>query len=77
MHSKPPADVHRADAQYLYRDAQGFVFMDNESFEQTAVSADILGQAILLALVIGIIGGALPAIKAARMPLIKAMRAMS
>ena len=41
------------------------------------VSADILGQAILLALVIGIIGGALPAIKAARMPLIKAMRAMS
>jgi elongation factor P len=28
------ADVHRADGQYLYRDGTGYVFMDNESFEQ-------------------------------------------
>ena len=28
------ADVRRGDGQYLYRDANGFIFMDNESFEQ-------------------------------------------
>jgi elongation factor P len=38
------ADVHRADAQYLYREAQGYVFMDNESFEQHSVSAETLGD---------------------------------
>lgn len=38
------ADVHRADAQYLYRDSQGYVFMDNESFEQHTVSGNVLGD---------------------------------
>ena len=38
------ADVHRADAQYLYRDSQGYVFMDNESFEQHTVAGEILGD---------------------------------
>ncbi|MFK7819317.1 MAG: elongation factor P [Planctomycetaceae bacterium] len=28
------ADVHRSDGVYSYRDGNGFVFMDNESFEQ-------------------------------------------
>jgi len=28
------ADVHRGEGQYLYRDAAGYTFMDNESFEQ-------------------------------------------
>jgi elongation factor P len=34
------ADVHKSDAQYLYRDASGYVFMDNESFEQYTIPAE-------------------------------------
>lgn len=28
------ADVRKSDGQYLYKDAQGYVFMDTETFEQ-------------------------------------------
>jgi elongation factor P len=28
------ADVHKSEGQYLYKDANGYVFMDNETFEQ-------------------------------------------
>jgi elongation factor P len=38
------ADVHRSDGQYLYRDANGFVFMDNETFEQYTLSEEVCGD---------------------------------
>jgi putative ABC transport system permease protein len=41
------------------------------------ITADIVTQAGLLAMIIGLIGGAIPALKAARMPLLQAMRARS
>lgn len=34
------ADVHRSDGQYLYRDAQGYTFMDNDTFEQHTLPAE-------------------------------------
>ena len=40
------ADVHRGDGQYLYRDASGYVFMDNESYEQYTLEADVCGEQI-------------------------------
>ena len=40
------ADVHRGDGQYLYRDASGYVFMDNESYEQHTLEADVCGDQI-------------------------------
>ena len=39
------ADVHKSEGQYLYRDANGYVFMDNESFEQYTLPADTCGDA--------------------------------
>lgn len=38
------ADVHRGEGQYLYRDANGFVFMDNETFEQYTLSEEACGD---------------------------------
>ncbi|MBW3541646.1 MAG: elongation factor P [Planctomycetes bacterium] len=40
------ADVHRSEGQYLYRDANGYVFMDNETFEQHTLSEDLCGDAM-------------------------------
>ena len=40
------ADVHRGDGQYLYRDASGYVFMDNESYERHTLEADVCGDQI-------------------------------
>ena len=34
------ADVRRGEGQYLYRDSNGYVFMDNETFEQDAMSVE-------------------------------------
>ncbi len=34
------ADVHRANGQYLYRDSNGFVFMDDETFEQDTLPTE-------------------------------------
>jgi elongation factor P len=39
------ADVHRAEGQYLYRDASGFVFMDTESYEQYTLPTEACGTA--------------------------------
>ena len=39
------ADVRRSDGQYLYRDGNGFVFMDNESFEQYSLDSTSIGKA--------------------------------
>jgi elongation factor P len=38
------ADVSDADMQYMYSDAQGYVFMDKTSFEQYTVSTAVLGD---------------------------------
>lgn len=38
------ADVDNSNAQYLYNDGAVFYFMDEESFEQHEVAADIVGD---------------------------------
>jgi len=38
------ADVRRNDAQYLYKDAGGYVFMDQDSFEQHSIAAETVGD---------------------------------
>lgn len=37
-------DMDRANMQYLYKDAQGYNFMDNSSYEQVAIPAELLGD---------------------------------
>lgn len=39
-----PVYMEARKAQYLYRDANGFVFMDNENYEQFHLSAEVLGD---------------------------------
>ena len=41
------AMLDRRSMQYLYTDATGAVFMDNESYEQLTIDADLLGDALL------------------------------
>jgi len=38
------ADVRKGDGQFLYRDSNGLVFMDSESFEQYTISDEIMGD---------------------------------
>lgn len=38
------ADVHEAQMQFLYRDGSNFVFMDPDTFEQPALSAEQVGE---------------------------------
>ena len=38
------AHVERSKCQYLYNDGQNYVFMNNESFEQTEIPIDVLGD---------------------------------
>lgn len=38
------ADVSDADMQYMYQDAQGYVFMDRTSFEQFTIPAKVVGD---------------------------------
>ena len=38
------ADVHRSDGIYSYREANGYVFMDNESYEQHTLSEEVCGD---------------------------------
>ncbi len=40
------ADIHKSTGQYLYRDANGFVFMDNETFEQYTLTEEVCGDAV-------------------------------
>jgi elongation factor P len=40
------ADVHRSDGQYLFRDAAGYTFMDNETFEQFSLPTDSVAEKI-------------------------------
>lgn len=39
------ADVTKGKAQFLYKEAAGYAFMDNESYEQFSLSAESLGSA--------------------------------
>ena len=38
------ATIDKRDMQYLYADGDGFVFMDNETYDQLNVSAEALGD---------------------------------
>jgi elongation factor P len=38
------ADVDEREYQYLYEDSEGFHFMEPQSYEQIAVSADVVGE---------------------------------
>ena len=42
----PTARIDRKDMQYLYNDGDLFYFMDNESYEQIAISKDAIGDAL-------------------------------
>lgn len=37
------ADVHRSEGVYSYRDGNGYVFMDNDSYEQFTLSEEVCG----------------------------------
>ena len=39
------ADVRKSNGQYLYRDGEGFVFMEDESFEQYTITTEKMGDA--------------------------------
>src|ERR1700709_2839987 len=43
-----PVRVERKEFQFLYKDDQGFNFMDNETFEQIAVQANLVDAAQFL-----------------------------
>ena len=38
------ANIDKREMQYLYRDGEGFVFMDNETYEQLNVASDSVGD---------------------------------
>lgn len=42
----PKAHIERKDMQYLYSDGELFHFMDNETYEQIAVNASDIGNAL-------------------------------
>ena len=39
-----PADITHKNAQYLYKEGNGYVFMDPDTYEQVTVGEDILGD---------------------------------
>jgi elongation factor P len=40
------ADIQEKGMQYLYRDGDGLIFMDTESYEQIPIGGDVLGGAV-------------------------------
>jgi elongation factor P len=42
----PLAVIDKREMQYLYRDGDGYVFMDNSTYEQETVDASTLGDAV-------------------------------
>lgn len=42
----PRAHLERREMQYLYNDGEGYVFMDNESYEQITITAEAMGDGI-------------------------------
>ena len=39
-----PVFLDSRDAQYLYKDSLGFTFMDNETYDQYVLNAEVLGN---------------------------------
>ena len=39
------AQVEKRDMQYLYRDGDGFIFMDTQNFDQITISPEVVGDA--------------------------------
>lgn len=39
-------NLDRREMEYLYQDADGFVFMDNENFDQVTLSEDLAGESM-------------------------------
>jgi elongation factor P len=42
----PKAHVERREMQYLYKDGEHYVVMDNESYEQTSLTAEQIGDGV-------------------------------
>lgn len=42
----PRAHLERKEMQYLYREGDSFVFMDNETYDQVSLSEDQLGDSV-------------------------------
>ncbi|MDD2586396.1 MAG: elongation factor P [Syntrophomonadaceae bacterium] len=42
----PRAHLDRREMQYLYNDGEGYVFMDNENYEQISISAAAMGDGV-------------------------------
>ncbi|MGI6412493.1 MAG: elongation factor P [Syntrophomonadaceae bacterium] len=42
----PRAHLDRREMQFLYHDGQDYIFMDNENYEQIAISADTIGDGV-------------------------------
>ncbi|MGI6469047.1 MAG: elongation factor P [Syntrophomonadaceae bacterium] len=42
----PKAHLDRREMQYLYNDSDGYIFMDNENYEQITISADTIGEGV-------------------------------
>jgi elongation factor P len=42
--SMEAADVRKSNGQYLYRDPDGFIFMEDETFEQYTISTEKMGD---------------------------------
>ncbi|HZJ83932.1 MAG TPA: elongation factor P [Syntrophomonadaceae bacterium] len=42
----PKAHLDKREMQYLYNDGQGYIFMDNESYEQTSITAEAIGDGV-------------------------------
>ncbi len=42
--SMEAADVRKSNGQYLYRDADGFIFMEDETYEQYTISTEKMGD---------------------------------
>ena len=42
----PAARIDRLDMQYLYNDGELYYFMNNETFDQIALAADVIGDAL-------------------------------
>ncbi|NLB88094.1 MAG: elongation factor P [Syntrophomonadaceae bacterium] len=40
------AHLDRREMQYLYSDSDGYIFMDNETYEQITISADTIGDGV-------------------------------
>ncbi len=38
------ADVHKGEGQYLYRDSNNYIFMDNKTYEQHELGTDVCGD---------------------------------